>query len=81
MTRTHRAIDTGDPEVLVQFAGFEAEEDEWVNVRKNVRQRKERIRLCGILLPTTTQSKPRGVEVVAAGEGMTNCSEVGGSRY
>ncbi|PWA62102.1 homeodomain-like, SAWADEE domain protein [Artemisia annua] len=36
---SHRAIDTGDPEVLVRFAGFGAEEDEWVNVRKNVRQR------------------------------------------
>nr|GEX83995.1 homeodomain-like, SAWADEE domain protein [Tanacetum cinerariifolium] len=109
---THRAIDTGDPEVLVQFAGFEAEEDEWVNVRKNVRQRSflsgssecvavlpSDFVLCiqegkeqalyfddhdkiagGILLPTTTKSKSEGVEVVAVGEGTTNCSEVGGSR-
>ncbi|XP_071691922.1 uncharacterized protein [Rutidosis leptorrhynchoides] len=36
---SHRGLDTGDPEVLVRFAGFGAEEDEWVNVRKNVRQR------------------------------------------
>lgn len=26
-------------EVMVRFAGFGAEEDEWVNVRKHVRQR------------------------------------------
>ncbi|KAJ0700858.1 putative transcription factor homeobox-WOX family [Helianthus annuus] len=36
---SHRSLDTGDPEVFVRFAGFGAEEDEWVNVRKNVRQR------------------------------------------
>nr|XP_043624883.1 titin-like [Erigeron canadensis] len=35
---SHRSLE-GDPEVLVRFAGFGAEEDEWVNVRKNVRQR------------------------------------------
>lgn len=28
-----------DQEVLVRFAGFGPEEDEWVNVRKHVRQR------------------------------------------
>ncbi|XP_076904747.1 uncharacterized protein LOC143560305 isoform X1 [Bidens hawaiensis] len=36
---SHRSLDTGDPEVFVRFAGFGAEEDEWVNVKKNVRQR------------------------------------------
>ncbi|KAH9320474.1 hypothetical protein KI387_015113, partial [Taxus chinensis] len=36
---THRMFDSGDPEVRVRFAGFGAEEDEWVNVRKSVRQR------------------------------------------
>lgn len=36
---SHRYLDTGDPEVLVRFAGFGPEEDEWVNVRKHVRQR------------------------------------------
>ncbi|GLJ12795.1 hypothetical protein SUGI_0197960 [Cryptomeria japonica] len=36
---THRMFDSGDPEVRVRFAGFGAEEDEWVNVRKCVRQR------------------------------------------
>ncbi|GMH14354.1 hypothetical protein Nepgr_016195 [Nepenthes gracilis] len=36
---SHRYLDTGDPEVLVRFSGFGAEEDEWVNVRKHVRQR------------------------------------------
>ncbi|KAI3803503.1 hypothetical protein L1987_31655 [Smallanthus sonchifolius] len=36
---SHRSLETGDPEAFVRFAGFGAEEDEWVNVRKNVRQR------------------------------------------
>ncbi|RAL45445.1 hypothetical protein DM860_014834 [Cuscuta australis] len=36
---SHKSMETGDPEVLVRFAGFGAEEDEWVNVRRNVRQR------------------------------------------
>jgi len=36
---THRMFESGDPEVRVRFAGFGAEEDEWVNVRKCVRQR------------------------------------------
>ncbi|KAK9937950.1 hypothetical protein M0R45_014714 [Rubus argutus] len=36
---SHRHLETGDPEVLVRFAGFGPEEDEWVNVRKHVRQR------------------------------------------
>ncbi|KAK3424410.1 hypothetical protein EUGRSUZ_F01181 [Eucalyptus grandis] len=35
----HRNLDTGDPEVLVRFSGFGAEEDEWVNIRKHVRMR------------------------------------------
>ncbi|XP_068649879.1 protein SAWADEE HOMEODOMAIN HOMOLOG 2-like [Aristolochia californica] len=36
---SHRMFETGDPEVRVRFSGFGAEEDEWVNVRKCVRQR------------------------------------------
>ncbi|KAL2476384.1 Protein SAWADEE HOMEODOMAIN2 [Abeliophyllum distichum] len=36
---SHRSLETGDPEVLVRFSGFGPEEDEWVNVLKNVRQR------------------------------------------
>eukprot|EP00253_Pinus_taeda_P022516 PITA_22516 len=32
-------FESGDPEVRVRFAGFGAEEDEWVNVKKCVRQR------------------------------------------
>lgn len=36
---SHRNFDTSDPEVLVRFSGFTQEEDEWVNVRKHVRQR------------------------------------------
>ncbi|XP_060200648.1 protein SAWADEE HOMEODOMAIN HOMOLOG 2 isoform X1 [Lycium barbarum] len=36
---SHRSVETGDPEVMVRFAGFGEEEDEWVNVRKHVRQR------------------------------------------
>ncbi|GER53830.1 sequence-specific DNA binding transcription factors [Striga asiatica] len=34
-----RSSETGDPEVLVRFAGFGPEEDEWINIRKHVRQR------------------------------------------
>ncbi|KAF9624899.1 hypothetical protein IFM89_015521 [Coptis chinensis] len=36
---SHRMFETVDPEVRVRFAGFGADEDEWVNVRKHVRQR------------------------------------------
>lgn len=36
---SHRSVETGDPEVLVRFAGFGPEEDEWINVRKHIRQR------------------------------------------
>ncbi|KAL6205800.1 PREDICTED: protein SAWADEE HOMEODOMAIN HOMOLOG 2 [Fragaria vesca subsp. vesca] len=36
---SHRSLESGDPDVLVRFAGFGPEEDEWVNVRKHVRQR------------------------------------------
>ncbi|KAK6946565.1 SAWADEE domain [Dillenia turbinata] len=36
---SHRHLETGDPEVLVRFAGFGPEEDEWVNIRRHVRQR------------------------------------------
>ncbi|KAK3133077.1 hypothetical protein QOZ80_6AG0531800 [Eleusine coracana subsp. coracana] len=36
---SHRMFESGDPEVRVRFSGFGAEEDEWINVRKCVRQR------------------------------------------
>ncbi|KAJ3680710.1 hypothetical protein LUZ60_016988 [Juncus effusus] len=36
---SHRLFETGDPEVRVRFSGFGTEEDEWVNVKKCVRQR------------------------------------------
>ncbi|KAK1366994.1 Homeobox domain-containing protein [Heracleum sosnowskyi] len=36
---SHRNLERGDPEVLVRFAGFGAEEDEWVDIRRHVRQR------------------------------------------
>ncbi|KAK4387106.1 protein SAWADEE HOMEODOMAIN2 [Sesamum angolense] len=36
---SHRSLETGDPEALVRFAGFGPEEDEWVNIRRHVRQR------------------------------------------
>ncbi|WCJ32222.1 sequence-specific DNA binding transcription factors sequence-specific DNA binding [Euphorbia peplus] len=36
---SHRHLDTGDPEALVRFAGFGPDEDEWINIRKHVRQR------------------------------------------
>ncbi|KAJ8499781.1 hypothetical protein OPV22_010333 [Ensete ventricosum] len=36
---SHRMFDTGDPEVRVRFSGFGVEEDEWINVRRCVRQR------------------------------------------
>ncbi|KAG9452929.1 hypothetical protein H6P81_005833 [Aristolochia fimbriata] len=36
---SHRMFETGEPEVRVRFSGFGSEEDEWVNVRKCVRQR------------------------------------------
>ncbi|KAI3441504.1 Homeobox domain-containing protein [Psidium guajava] len=35
----HRNLESGDPEVLVRFSGFGAEEDEWINIRKHVRMR------------------------------------------
>ncbi|XVF18761.1 hypothetical protein REPUB_Repub11eG0051100 [Reevesia pubescens] len=35
----HRHLDASEPEVQVRFAGFGPEEDEWVNIRKHVRQR------------------------------------------
>ncbi|KAL9366757.1 hypothetical protein Peur_037956 [Populus x canadensis] len=37
--QSHRYLDKGDPEVLVRFAGFGPDEDEWLNVCKHVRQR------------------------------------------
>ncbi|KAL6975443.1 Protein SAWADEE HOMEODOMAIN-like 2 [Sarracenia purpurea var. burkii] len=36
---SHRSLETAEPDVLVRFAGFGPEEDEWVNVRRHVRQR------------------------------------------
>ncbi|XVF35406.1 hypothetical protein REPUB_Repub18cG0142700 [Reevesia pubescens] len=36
---THRFLSSGEAEVHVRFVGFGAEEDEWVNVKKAVRQR------------------------------------------
>ncbi|KAJ7965923.1 Protein SAWADEE HOMEODOMAIN like [Quillaja saponaria] len=35
----HRFLSNGEPEVLVRFVGFGAEEDEWVNVKRAVRER------------------------------------------
>ncbi|XP_056166995.1 protein SAWADEE HOMEODOMAIN HOMOLOG 1-like isoform X2 [Syzygium oleosum] len=35
----HRFLGSGEAEVLVRFVGFGAEEDEWINVKKNIRQR------------------------------------------
>ncbi|CAJ1978527.1 unnamed protein product [Sphenostylis stenocarpa] len=36
---SHRYLETNDPEVLVRFAGFGPEEDEWINIRRHVRPR------------------------------------------
>ncbi|KAE9585170.1 putative transcription factor homeobox-WOX family [Lupinus albus] len=36
---SHRYLETSNPEVLVRFSGFGPAEDEWINVRKNVRPR------------------------------------------
>ncbi|KAL6543296.1 Protein SAWADEE HOMEODOMAIN-LIKE 2 [Orobanche hederae] len=36
---SHRSLATGDPDARVRFAGFGPEEDEWVNIRRHVRQR------------------------------------------
>ncbi|CAD6219750.1 unnamed protein product [Miscanthus lutarioriparius] len=36
---SQRLFETGEPEVRVRFSGFGAEEDEWINVSKCVRQR------------------------------------------
>ncbi|XP_071723608.1 protein SAWADEE HOMEODOMAIN HOMOLOG 2-like [Rutidosis leptorrhynchoides] len=35
----HRNFDSSDPEVQVRFVGFGSDEDEWMNVRRHVRQR------------------------------------------
>ncbi|XP_015573104.1 protein SAWADEE HOMEODOMAIN HOMOLOG 1 isoform X1 [Ricinus communis] len=35
----HRYLPSGEAEVLVRFVGFGAEEDEWVNIKKDVRER------------------------------------------
>ncbi|XVF89155.1 hypothetical protein PTKIN_Ptkin19aG0107500 [Pterospermum kingtungense] len=39
MFLTHRVLSSGEAEVRVRFIGFGAEEDEWVNVKKAVRER------------------------------------------
>ncbi|KAL6985471.1 hypothetical protein U1Q18_018847 [Sarracenia purpurea var. burkii] len=36
---THRFLTSGEAEVRVRFVGFGAEEDEWVNVKKDIRER------------------------------------------
>ncbi|XP_077218006.1 uncharacterized protein LOC143852494 isoform X3 [Tasmannia lanceolata] len=36
---THRVLSSGEPEVRVRYVGFGAEEDEWVNIKKAVRER------------------------------------------
>ncbi|KAK4781558.1 hypothetical protein SAY86_015660 [Trapa natans] len=36
---SHRHLESGDPEVLVRFSGFGVDEDEWINIRKFIRQR------------------------------------------
>ncbi|KAK4358444.1 hypothetical protein RND71_020673 [Anisodus tanguticus] len=36
---SHRCLNSGEPEFLVKFVGFESEEGEWVNVKKAVRER------------------------------------------
>ncbi|KAK4422261.1 protein SAWADEE HOMEODOMAIN2 [Sesamum alatum] len=36
---SHRFLNSGDLEVYVRYAGFGAEEDEWVNVRNDLRER------------------------------------------
>ncbi|XP_060208361.1 protein SAWADEE HOMEODOMAIN HOMOLOG 1-like isoform X1 [Lycium barbarum] len=36
---SHQFLSSGEPEVLVRYVGFGSEEDEWVNVRKSVRER------------------------------------------
>ncbi|KAK6782457.1 hypothetical protein RDI58_020253 [Solanum bulbocastanum] len=36
---SHRFLESGEPEVLVRYVGFGPEEDEWINVRKSVRER------------------------------------------
>ncbi|KAK4757844.1 hypothetical protein SAY87_019145 [Trapa incisa] len=35
----HRFLSSGEAEVLVRFIGFGADEDEWVNIKKAVRER------------------------------------------
>lgn len=35
----HRILSNGDPEVKVRFRDFDCEDDEWINVKKNVRER------------------------------------------
>ncbi|GAV65522.1 hypothetical protein CFOL_v3_09037 [Cephalotus follicularis] len=39
MFLTHRFLSSGEAEVRVRFVGFGAEEDEWVSVKKAVRER------------------------------------------
>ncbi|KAK2661286.1 hypothetical protein Ddye_007819 [Dipteronia dyeriana] len=35
----HRFVSSGEVEVRVRFVGFGAEEDEWINIKRSVRQR------------------------------------------
>ncbi|OWM86594.1 hypothetical protein CDL15_Pgr015629 [Punica granatum] len=39
MFLAHRFLSSGEAEVLVRFTGFGAEEDEWVNIKKAIRER------------------------------------------
>ncbi|PON67852.1 SAWADEE domain containing protein [Parasponia andersonii] len=39
MFLAHRFISTGEAEVRVRFVGYGAEEDEWINIKKAVRER------------------------------------------
>lgn len=36
---TYRLLSSGESEARVRYAGFGAEDDEWVNVKKNIRER------------------------------------------
>ncbi|XP_062097856.1 protein SAWADEE HOMEODOMAIN HOMOLOG 1-like isoform X3 [Humulus lupulus] len=39
MFLAHRVLSTGETEVRVRFVGYGAEEDEWINIKKAVRER------------------------------------------
>lgn len=36
---SHKLLENGEPEVRVRYSGFDAEEDEWVDLKTSVRQR------------------------------------------